>query len=72
MVLCIWICVHICLCVTVFLYGYVGVCVSLIDGRVKIISFSGILTDHIASFRVKELDGTRSQRHDKDCVCGNT
>lgn len=43
---------------------YIGVCVSLIDGRIKTTLICGILTDHI----VKGLDGTGSQEHNKDYV----
>lgn len=38
--------------------------------ELKTIPFYGILTDHIAAFFVKELGGTGSQGHDKDCSVG--
>lgn len=69
--LCIWMCVHIYVPMSVcFSMGYIGVCVSLIDRRIKTTSFCGILTDHIATFCVKELGGPGSQGHEEDCVVG--
>lgn len=60
-------CPHVSLC-RVSIWVYIGVCVSLIDGRIKTTSICGIITDHI----VKELDGTGSQEHNKDYVGGTT
>lgn len=44
-------CPHVSLC-HVSIWVYIGVCVSLIDGRIKTTSICGIITDHI----VKELE----------------
>lgn len=72
MVLCTWIMRPHILCPCVSLWMYFSICVSLIDGRIKTTSLCGIPNNYIANFCVKKLDGTGSQRHDENYICGDT